>query len=70
MTVGMVRQDDNYRIFTAPRTGTFAQRLDFLHASDVESVLNEQYPGKPHIVTLAEVCRPQWLVEMECVALK
>ena len=43
---------------------------DMADASDVESVLNEQYPGKPHIVTLAEVCRPQWLVEMECVALK
>ncbi len=43
---------------------------DMADARDVESVLNEQYPGKPHIVTLAEVCRPQWLVEMECVALR
>jgi enamine deaminase RidA (YjgF/YER057c/UK114 family) len=49
---------------------TFVYLRDMADASDVESVLNEQYPGKPHIVTLAEVCRPQWLVEMECVALK
>jgi enamine deaminase RidA (YjgF/YER057c/UK114 family) len=43
---------------------------DLADAHDVESILNERYPNTPHILTLAEVCRPKWLVEMECIAEK
>ena len=43
---------------------------DLADAADVEVILNEQHPDKPHILTLAEVCRPKWLVEMECIAEK
>jgi enamine deaminase RidA (YjgF/YER057c/UK114 family) len=35
---------------------------------DVEAILSELHPDVPHILTLAEVCRPKWLVEMECIA--
>ena len=41
---------------------------DVADAKEVESVLAELHPDIPHILTLAEVCRPQWLVEMECIA--
>lgn len=41
---------------------------DLADAHDVETILNEQHPDVPHILTLAEVCRPKWLVEMECIA--
>lgn len=37
-------------------------------ARDVEEILCQHYPSVPHILTLAEVCRPKWLVEMECIA--
>lgn len=41
---------------------------DMADAQDVEAILNERHPQTPHILTLAEVCRPKWLVEMECIA--
>ena len=43
---------------------------DLADAHDVEDILSEQHPDIPHILTLAEVCRPKWLVEMECIAEK
>lgn len=43
---------------------------DLADAHDVEDILVELYPDIPHVLTLAEVCRPQWLVEMECIAEK
>ena len=27
-------------------------------------------PGIPTVITLAPVCRPTWLIEMECIAIK
>ena len=27
-----------------------------------------RWPDIPAVITLAPVCRPEWLVEMECVA--
>lgn len=34
----------------------------------VEHFLAENYPGLPHIIVHAPVCRPGWLIEMECIA--
>lgn len=34
----------------------------------VEHFLAENYPGLPHIIVHAPVCRPGWLIEMECMA--
>lgn len=31
-------------------------------------VVGKRYPDTPIVYTLAPVCRPQWLIEMECVA--
>lgn len=34
----------------------------------VSKMFAERFPNTPYIITLAPVCRPQWLIEMECIA--
>ena len=34
----------------------------------VARLLAERLPELPYTITLAPVCRPKWLIEMECVA--
>ena len=34
----------------------------------VEKMFEQRYPGIPRVITLAPVCRPTWLIEMECIA--
>lgn len=34
----------------------------------VAPVIEEKLKGKPFLITLAPVCRPDWLIEMECIA--
>ncbi len=36
----------------------------------VEELFEERFPGIPRVITLAPVCRPGWLIEMECMAMK
>ena len=36
----------------------------------VTALLAERFPHIPTVITLAPVCRPTWLVEMECIAVK
>lgn len=36
----------------------------------VDQMFSEKFPNTPYVVTLAPVCRPTWLVEMECIAVK
>jgi len=36
----------------------------------VKRLYEERFPGKPWIIVHAAVCRPTWLVEMECMAVK
>ena len=36
----------------------------------VEQLMNQFYPQIPHILVEAKVCRPGWLIEMECIAEK
>ena len=36
----------------------------------VNAMLNEQFPDVPKIVVLAPVCRPGWLIETECIAIR
>ena len=35
----------------------------------VSRMFSEKYPAVPTVFTLAPVCRPSWLVEMECLAI-
>ena len=36
----------------------------------VEKMMQQFYPQIPHIIVEARVCRPGWLIEMECIAEK
>lgn len=36
----------------------------------VRQLFEEKFPRIPTVITLAPVCRPTWLIEMECVAVK
>ena len=36
----------------------------------VSKMFEERFPGIPTVITLAPVCRPTWLIEMECIAIK
>ncbi len=35
----------------------------------VKDMFKEKFPETPFVITLAPVCRPQWLIEMECMAI-
>lgn len=34
----------------------------------VKQMFDEKFPDVPRVITLAPVCRPTWLIEMECIA--
>lgn len=36
----------------------------------VRQVFSTRFPSVPLVITLAPVCRPAWLIEMECIAVK
>lgn len=36
----------------------------------VDGIMRHRFPTVPRIIVYAKVCRPAWLVEMECVAVK
>jgi enamine deaminase RidA (YjgF/YER057c/UK114 family) len=36
----------------------------------VSQMFAERFPEIPTVITLAPVCRPTWLIEMECIAIK
>lgn len=35
----------------------------------VNAMFRQKFPDTPFIITLAPVCRPAWLIEMECIAI-
>lgn len=35
----------------------------------VNKMFRVRYPKVPYVITLAPVCRPEWLIEMECIAI-
>ena len=34
----------------------------------ISRLFEERFQNTPHVITLAPVCRPTWLIEMECIA--
>ncbi len=36
----------------------------------VSNLFKERFPDKPYVIVQAPVCRPAWLIEMECMAIK
>lgn len=43
---------------------------DGADAPVVDRLFESRYPDVPRVILLAPVCRPQWLIEMECMAVK
>lgn len=43
---------------------------DLADAPLVKSLFDAKFPDMPYLITLAPVCRPEWLIEMECIAVK
>lgn len=43
---------------------------DLSDYSTIEHLMQQLYPQIPHIIVEAKVCRPGWLIEMECIAEK
>ena len=43
---------------------------DISDYSATEKFMQQAFPDKPHIIVNAKVCRPEWLIEMECMAVK
>lgn len=36
----------------------------------VEAIFSQRFPGKPYIILKAPVCRPTWLIEIECISVQ
>ena len=36
----------------------------------VSAMYEEKFPNIPKVMVLAPVCRPSWLIEMECIAVR
>lgn len=51
------------------RTWIFVQNVDSNYAV-VKKMFDERFPDTPRVITLASVCRPGWLIEMECMEVK
>ena len=43
---------------------------DIADYKTVESYMENQYPQIPKVILFAPICRPDWLIEMECMAIK
>ena len=43
---------------------------DIADAGNVRAALDRRFPGCPYLMVEARVCRPEWLIEVECVALR
>lgn len=43
---------------------------DVADAGVVGRMFAEKFPNKPYVIVYAPVCRPGWLIEMECMAIK
>lgn len=42
---------------------------DYADYPVIRDVFNSRFPDTPYVITLAPVCRPEWLIEMECIAI-
>lgn len=43
---------------------------DIADYSLISKMMEERFPGVPKVIVLAPVCRPGWLIETECMAIK
>ena len=71
------RMWDNVEALLAETEATFNDMGQFLiYLRDtgdyqvVKEMFEERFPDTPKVILLAPVCRPGWLVEMECMGVK
>lgn len=69
------RMWENVETLLSEAEATFADVMqiivylrDTADAERVTAMFRERFPDIPTVVTLAPVCRPTWLIEMECIA--
>ena len=43
---------------------------DISEYAQIDAYMAERFPDKPRVIVEARVCRPGWLVEMECSAVE
>lgn len=43
---------------------------DIADYQKVKTMFDQKFPGIPQLILLAPICRPGWLIEMECIASK
>lgn len=43
---------------------------DLSDYAPVHDFMLRAFPNTPHVIVQAKVCRPEWLIEMECIATK
>lgn len=43
---------------------------DICDYTTVKPMIEERFKNVPMVITVAPVCRPEWLIEMECIAIK
>ena len=43
---------------------------DLSDYNPVHEFMTQTYPDIPHVIVQAKVCRPEWLIEMECTAIR
>ena len=72
-----LRMWENVSALLAEREHTFddvAQMIVYLRdIADyplVKQMYDERFPNTPKVIVLAPVCRPTWLIEMECISIK
>ncbi len=70
------RMLENISALLAERSANFsniAQMIIYLRDTadynTVNQIFQQRYPLTPKIIVLAPVCRPTWLIEMECIAI-
>lgn len=66
--IGALLADANTRL--SGIKAVIAYIRDYSDRYTVERVLKTKLGDVPTVITLAKVCRPQWLVEAECIACK
>ena len=43
---------------------------DIADYENTRTYFEKNFPKIPHVILLAPVCRPGWLIEVECIAIK
>lgn len=77
ITKQVYRMWENVETLLAEADGTFSDLSqmivylrDMADYGIVKKMFDERFPNVPKVVVLASVCRPTWLIEMECIAVK